>query len=271
MILVTGSTGQLGTELKKILGDKAIYLDRTLADFSKPEILRNQIRQYKFDYLINAAAYTQVDMAETERDLAMTVNATSVGVLAEVCREKKAKLAHISTDYVFPGTGDRPYDVNDATGPLNFYGRTKLIGEEIARSVLEDLLVIRTSWVWSQDGKNFVNSIIRSGFSKDKVFVVQDQFGSPTYAADLARVLIHLREERGTFHFCNRGETSWYNYALEIKKIASFKAEIIPVDTSFFSFPAVRPSFSCLKISNALDVDYLNDSWSERLASFLKI
>ncbi|MFP5492695.1 MAG: dTDP-4-dehydrorhamnose reductase [Bacteriovoracia bacterium] len=265
MILVTGSTGQLGTELKKILGDKAIYLDRTKADFSKPEILRNQIRQYKFDYLINAAAYTQVDKAESEREIAMTVNATSVGVLAEVCREKKAKLAHVSTDYVFSGDSSRPYEVNDPTNPVNYYGETKLRGEQLVQSILPESLVVRTSWVWAQEGKNFVNTILKLGSELSEIRVVDDQLGSPTHAADIAKLLSLGRHLCGTFHFSNKGVTSWYEFAQEIKKIMNFKASIVPIHTSEYPTAAKRPKFSVMKQSNELAAVLDPMFWHEAL------
>lgn len=265
MILVTGSTGQLGTELKNLLGDKAIYLDRVQADFSKPEILRNQIRQYKFDYLINAAAYTQVDKAETERDLAMTVNATSVGVLAEICLDKKAKLVHVSTDYVFSGRSTRPYEVTDPTDPVNFYGETKLCGEVLVREILPSSLIVRTSWVWSEHGKSFFKKICELGESQKEIRVVNDQVGSPTFAADLAFFIISNISALGTYHFSNLGSATWFEFAKAIKNKRNFQAEIVPISTDSLSLAARRPRFSVLKMSNESMVARYNTHWAHRL------
>lgn len=265
MILVTGSAGQLGFELKKLLGDKGIFLDRTQADFSNPEELRKSLKNYKFDYLINAAAYTQVDKAETEQELAMTVNATSVGVLAEVCLEMKARFAHVSSDYVFPGTAINPYVEDSPTDPVNFYGKSKLEGERLVREILPESLIIRTSWVWSQFGNNFVNTIIKLANERQTIGIVSDQIGSPTFVGDLAGILLKSRELSGIRHFSNTGEASWFEFACAIKKTLRLKVEIVPINTADYLTLAKRPAYSVLQQSKEFESMDENVCWIERL------
>jgi dTDP-4-dehydrorhamnose reductase len=251
-ILVTGANGQLGKELRDLAPLFSqyhfIFLSREDLPIHHFDMIRNYFKTLKPDYCINAAAYTAVDRAELEKEIAFQVNGEAVGVLAAVCKEYQAKFIHVSTDYVFNGKGDYPYTENFPTDPVNVYGASKLEGEKQAMQLNDESIIIRTSWVYSQYGKNFVKTILRLLNEKEEISVVNDQVGSPTYAADLAEVILKILDDwkPGIYHFSNDGVISWYDFAVAIKEISGSKCVVKPVPTSSYLTPAKRPSYSVL-------------------------
>lgn len=266
MIYVTGANGQLGSELKRKLGNEAIFLNREQLDLSDLVGVEEFLKNTKIDLLLNAGAYTQVDKAESEIELALAVNANVPRLMARYANKKKFKLIHFSTDYVFNGEGFRPYTEEAPVNPVNFYGMTKLEGE---RGVLEESpssVVIRTSWVYSTFGKNFIKTILKFGAEREQLNVVYDQVGTLTYAADLAEVALKSKDLQGVFHFSNEGVSSWYDVAFELKKTKKFKADINPILSHQYPTPAKRPHYSVLdkaKIKNALGIKIPH--WTESL------
>ncbi len=212
-ILVTGSNGQLGSELKKISTAysqyKFTFLTREELPLEKPAIIENYFEANQFDFMINCAAYTAVDKAESEKELAFRINATAAGELAVICRKNHTKFIHISTDYVFDGNAQIPYKEDSLTNPQTVYGASKLAGERLVVEENLDAIIIRTSWVYSSYGNNFVKTMLRLFQEKDEINVVNDQIGSPTYAADLAEVIMKLISAgqwyEGIFNFSNEG------------------------------------------------------------------
>ena len=274
-ILVTGSNGQLGKELQLICntlpGYEFIFLSKSDMPVNQFELVRHIFNTIKPAYCINCAAYTAVDKAEEEKDLAYEINGEAVGVLAAVCLEHETKFIHISTDYVFDGNGNKPYVETDETSPVNAYGASKLNGEEEAFRYNPDSLIIRTSWVYSEFGKNFVKTMLRLMADKNSISVVNDQVGSPTYAADLAEVIIKIIQypewKPGIYHYSNEGVITWFDFANAIKGIAGTGTEINPVTTAEFPTPAKRPAYSVFnkqKIQDAFGIK-LKD-WKSSLA-----
>ena len=260
-ILVTGSNGQLGKELQRICntltGYDFIFLSRSDMPINQFELVRHIFNTIKPDYCINCAAYTNVDKAEEEKDLAFEINGESVGVLAAICLEHETKFIHISTDYVFDGQGKNPYLETDETSPVNTYGASKLKGEEEAFKFNPESLIIRTSWVYSEFGKNFVKTMLRIMADKNSVSVVNDQFGSPTYAADIATTILSIIKspewKPGIYHYSNEGVINWYEFAVAIKEIAGLETLINPISTPEFPTPAKRPAYSVLKKNKILE------------------
>ena len=278
-ILVPGSNGQLGKELQRICntmpGYEFVFLSKSDMPVNQFEMVRHIFNTLKPAYCINCAAYTAVDKAEEEKDLAFEINGEAVGVLAAVCLEHETKFIHISTDYVFDGKGDKPYLESDETSPVNAYGASKLKGEEEAFKYNPDSLIIRTSWVYSEFGKNFVKTMLRLMADKNSISVVNDQVGSPTYAADLADVIlkiIQLQEWKpGIYHFSNEGVITWFDFANAIKEIASTNTAIHPISTAEFPTPAQRPAYSVFnkqKIQHAFGIK-LKD-WKASLATCIQ-
>jgi dTDP-4-dehydrorhamnose reductase len=280
-ILVTGGNGQLGKEIRELASSfsqfEFVFLSREDMPIQNFELVRVFFDSIKPDYCINCAAYTAVDKAESEKDLAFQINGEAVGVLAAICKEHDTKFIHVSTDYVFNGEADYPYTENFPTDPINAYGASKLEGEKQAQQLNPDCIIIRTSWVYSSFGKNFVKTMIRVMSEKDEITVVNDQIGSPTYAADLAETILRIIESfhthhspltvHGIFNFSNEGIISWYEFAKAIKEIINCPCEIKPITTSQYPTPAKRPSYSVLdktKIQKTFGVE-LKD-WKESLA-----
>ncbi len=267
-ILVTGANGQLGKELKQLAPSfpqfEFIFLSKQDLPIQHFKMVRDYFKTYRPKCLVNCAAYTAVDRAEAEKDLAFQVNAEAVGVLAAVCKENHTRFIHFSTDYVFDGTATTPYTENAATGPLNVYGASKLEGEKQAFHFNPDSIIVRTSWVYSEYGKNFVRTMLKLLSEKEEINVVNDQFGSPTYAADLAEVVIQIipqlppdsYRDPGTksstpdsqllFHFSNEGVISWYDFALAIKELSGSPCKINAVSSNQFTTGAKRPAYSVL-------------------------
>jgi dTDP-4-dehydrorhamnose reductase len=251
-ILVTGGNGQLGKELQEISSSyrqfQFYFLSREDMPIDQFELVRNYFNTLKPAYCINCAAYTAVDKAESEKELAFQVNGEAVGVLAAVCKEHDAKFIHISTDYIFNGLGNYPYTENFPTDPINVYGASKLEGENQAIQLNPDCVIIRTSWVYSSFGKNFVKTMMRLMNEKDEIKVINDQVGSPTYAADLAEVILKIAGnwKPGVYNFSNEGIITWYEFAVAIKDMINCPCSIKPITTSEYPTPAKRPFYSVL-------------------------
>ena len=258
-ILVTGGNGQLGKELRELSPVYSqfefFFLTREDMPIDQFELVRTYFNTLKPAYCINCAAYTAVDKAESEKDLAFQINGEAVGVLAAVCKQQNTKFIHLSTDYVFNGEGAYPYTENFPTDPINVYGASKLEGENEATQLNPGSIIIRTSWVYSSFGKNFVKTMMRLMNEKDEVKVVNDQIGSPTYAADIADVILRIIANTqsqpstwkpGLYNFTNEGILSWYEFALAIKEITGSACDIRPVPTSDYPTAAKRPAYSVL-------------------------
>ncbi|MES1198328.1 MAG: dTDP-4-dehydrorhamnose reductase [Chitinophagaceae bacterium] len=278
-ILVTGANGQLGKELKVLAASfphfQFYFLSKEDLPITNFELLRNFFKGIHPAVCINCAAYTAVDRAEEERDLAFQVNGEAVGVLAAVCKEYNTQFIHISTDYVFDGTGTEPYKENDTTDPQNVYGASKLEGERQALLMNPDSIIIRTSWVYSEFGKNFVKTMLRLLDEKEEINVVNDQVGSPTYAFDLAEIILKIitshPDHGGIYHYSNNGVITWYDFAIAIKELSGKSCKINPVSTDHFPTIAKRPAYSVLdktKIQQTFGVK-LKD-WKESLAVCLQ-
>lgn len=255
-ILVTGANGQLGKELRRIAVSfpqfEFIFLSREDMPIHHFELVRNTFNIYKPKYLINCAAYTAVDRAEQEKDLAMQVNGEAVGIMAAICYQNSCRFLHISTDYVFDGKASAPYKEDDPVNPQSVYGATKLEGEKQAMKFDPTCVIIRTSWVYSEYGKNFVKTMMKLMSEKEEINVVNDQLGSPTYAADIAEVLMQIISsgswKPGLYHYSNEGIISWYDFAVAIKDLTGSACTINPIPTLQYPTPAKRPAYSVLDI-----------------------
>ncbi|MBZ4192328.1 dTDP-4-dehydrorhamnose reductase [Niabella beijingensis] len=254
-ILVTGSNGQLGSELREQAAEHAGWVidftDRSRLPLTEEQAVLDYFEQFRPQYCINCAAYTAVDKAEQpqEQTEARKVNALAVGYLAKACARYGTKLIHISTDYVFDGTASRPYRSSDPTHPINVYGTTKLEGELLAAQYT-DAVIIRTAWVYSSFGKNFVKTMIRLMAEKPSINVVADQYGSPTYAGDLAAAILSIVQSGnwvpGVYHYSNEGKISWFEFATAIGKYINSPCVVSPIPSSAYPTPARRPAYSVL-------------------------
>ena len=274
-ILVTGITGQLGFDVMTELHNRnieAIGAARKDFDLNDKTSIKKFITKHSPDAVIHCAAYTAVDKAEDEPEVAMQVNGRATEVIAEVCKNIDAKMIYISTDYVFPGDGDKPYEINDPKNPSNAYGRSKLAGEEAVLRTLDKYFIVRISWVFGVNGKNFVKTMLRLSESRDKLTVVNDQIGSPTFTADLAHLLVDmvLTDKYGIYHATNEGFCSWAEFAAEIFRQSDIKTEVIPVVSSEYPTKAVRPKNSRLskKSLEKAGFNYL-PSWKDALGRYL--
>ena len=259
-ILLAGGSGQLAQELQPILlsSGEVIAVDRTRLDLSRPESIRQAMAEIQPDLVVNAGAYTAVDKAESEPELANAVNGIAPGILAEECEKQGATLIHFSTDYVFDGSHGSAYLETDSTNPLGTYGKSKLAGEEAIRKAGKRHIIIRTAWVYGNGGKgNFVKTMLRLGKEREEIRVVADQIGSPTWTADLAEAISQIipllgSETFGTYQYTNSGVCSWYDFAIAIFEEAAklglpLKVQrVIPITTSEYPTPAKRPAFSVL-------------------------
>lgn len=274
-ILVTGANGQLGMEFRSISEQYPAYNFLLVSKDELPINDRIAVTDFfsanKISFCINCAAYTAVDKAETEKDMAFDINGYAVGALAAICKKHAARLIHISTDYVFNGKSSVPYKETDITDPVNAYGASKLLGEQEAQKHNPDVVIIRTSWVYSQFGKNFVKTMLRLMNEKENISVVNDQFGCPTYANDLARTVMEMiskfeNPSPGIYNYCNKGAISWYEFALAIKEISGSSCKVNPIYTSQYPTPAKRPKYSVLdteKISKTFEINI--PSWKDSL------
>lgn len=273
-LLITGFRGQLCTELRNILGDafNIFYTDREELDITDESAVKAYIGQHNIDIVINCAAYTAVDKAEDEPELADAVNNIGAGNFA-----KHAKtIIHISTDYVFDGTGHLPYKPKDKVNPVSVYGRTKLAGEQAVLASAKTAIIIRTAWVYSPHGSNFVKTMLRLGKERDTLNVVADQIGSPTYAKDLAEAIVQILPQikQGTktiYHFTNEGICSWYDFATAIMEEAGLNCKVNPIETSEYPTKATRPAYSVLdKKQIRTDFGITTRHWREALRDCIK-
>lgn len=256
-ILVTGANGQLGWELSQLAASypkyEFIFVDRSQLDLSLPGTFEKFIHTIKPDCLINTAAYTAVDKSETEKELAYTVNATAVQELGRITNLLAIPFITFSTDYVFNGDATTPYLPYTKVDPVNYYGSTKAAGEAFAIATNEKSIVIRTSWVFSAHGNNFVKTMLRLMQERASLNIVADQKGRPTYARDLAIATMQIiqlldagKSIHGIFHFANQGATTWFDFATKIKAIAGLSCTLNPIETAAFPTPAKRPNYSVL-------------------------
>lgn len=279
-ILVTGANGQLGSELSVISSKFAqynwIFADRTQITLDNLEILKIQLNEIKPDIILNCGAYTAVDKAETEKELAFTINHLAVELIATYASENNIKLIHISTDYVFDGTSSIALTEEAKANPINIYGASKRAGEIACLKQNPDSIIVRTSWVYSKFGNNFVKTMQRLMEEKESINVVNDQIGSPTNAADLAQVIIDIFEFQnwypGIYNYSNEGEISWYEFALAIKEFGDYNCNIGGIPSVSYPTPSKRPAFSLLdkskiKMVYAIDVKDYKESLKKYLMS----
>jgi len=276
-VLVTGSNGQLGSEIKELSSNDNFYFtDSKSLDISEFALVEKFVKEKEIDVIINCAAYTAVDKAEEEQTKADKINHLSVKNLAQIVKNNGIKLIHVSTDYVFDGKNYKPYTEDDATNPQSVYGKTKLAGEEAIKAITpKNSIIIRTSWVYSSYGNNFVKTMLRLGKERDELGVIYDQVGTPTYARDLAKSILEIypkleNEKPEIYNYTNEGVLSWYDFSKEIMKMAKLSCKINPIETHEYPTPAKRPHYSLLnkakiKKDFSVDIPYWKDSLSECL------
>lgn len=275
-ILVTGASGQLGYDVERELERRGIEHLGTSSrelDITDREAVERLMAAYRPDAAIHCAAYTKVDLAEDEPERCWAVNADGTRNMAAACRKTGAKLLYISTDYVFPGAGERSYETGDPTGPVNTYGRSKLAGELAVQSLLEKCFIVRISWVFGKNGNNFVKTMLRLAETKAELSVVCDQIGSPTYTADLAPLLCDMvqTERYGVYHATNEGTCAWSEFAEAIFELAGRQVVVHPIPTSTYPTRAARPlnsrmSKECLHSNGFQELP----EWKNALARYLK-
>jgi dTDP-4-dehydrorhamnose reductase len=284
-IVVTGSNGQLGSELKKRENDfnyEMTFTDLPGIDLTDKKSVTDFVQDHRPEILINCAAYTAVDKAETERDAARKINVTAVEYLAQVCNSCRTTLIQLSTDFVFSGKSGTPLKEDDPTNPVNYYGLTKLEGEVAAIKNCDKTIIIRTAWLYSTYGQNFVKTMLRLAREKDSLNIIYDQVGCPTYAGDLAdgilkiiagleNGLYDINRVRGIYHFSNEGVASWYDFACAIFELHKIPVKVNPILTSDYPTPAQRPSFSVMDKSKikkvfGIEIPY----WKASLAKCLQ-
>ena len=280
-ILVTGCKGQLGTELQKIassdLSHHWVFTDVDTLDICNKAAVEEAFSQHSFDICINCAAYTAVDKAEDEPELATLINSFAPKVLANTCLRHNALLMHISTDYVFGGDANTPYKVDDPINPQSVYGSTKAEGERLIRVSGCNYMIVRTAWLYSAVGKNFVKTMLLLGETKDEINVVADQKGCPTWAYDLAVALVALLNKNGkepvheTFHFTNEGQITWHDFATAIMEIGEKQCKVNPITTDQYPTKAKRPAYSVLDLSKIKEYAGIEiPFWRESLVNCMK-
>lgn len=279
-VLITGVDGQLGSEIKELSSGYPYvfyFTCKSELDITDASALRKYIIENNIDTLVNCAAYTAVDKAENDQELADKINRMAVKNLAMLSNEFNIKLIHISTDYVFDGRNYKPYTETDLTNPQNVYGKTKLDGEMLLVEYnLKNSIIIRTSWVYSHYGANFVKTMLRIGRERKNIEVVFDQIGTPTYAKDLAKVILEIipkikSPKLEIYHYSNEGVLSWYDFAKEIMRMAKLSCMVNPIETKEYPTPAVRPHFSLLnkaKIKSTFNIEI--PYWKDSLDDCLK-
>jgi dTDP-4-dehydrorhamnose reductase len=284
LVAVSGKNGQLGWELQRLAvnypGFEFIFCDKSELDITNEQQLKELFQTQKPVFFINCAAYTAVDKAETDQEKAFKANAEAVGSLAIQCQQYNTTLITFSTDYVFNGSSTGPYKEDETTDPINYYGHTKWMGEKLALANCDKAIVIRTSWVYSSHGHNFVKTMLRLMKERTDINVVNDQLGSPTYAKDLAEVTLQIIQQLSAkaqqstsniYNYANDGIISWFDFASEIKRLAGLNCNVHPIPTSSFPTPAKRPAFSGLdkkKIVSAFGIKL--KPWQESLEECLK-
>jgi dTDP-4-dehydrorhamnose reductase len=287
-ILVTGANGQLGKEFRALAIQypqyNFLFAGKEELPLNDNEAVKKYFTNHQINFCINCAAYTAVDKAETEKEKAFAINADAVGNLAFVCKTFNVQLIHISTDYVFDGTAQQPYTETDTTNPASIYGQSKLKGEELALQNNPSVIIIRTSWVYSSYGNNFVKTMLRLMKERESINVVNDQLGCPTYAADLANAIMVIIQKNpvaviphspiapphSIFNYCNQGIISWYQFASAIKELTGSTCIIHPITTSQYPTPAKRPQYSVIDnglVKNTFDITI--SEWKESLEKCL--
>jgi len=286
-LLVTGANGQLGRSIQRIIAsakqvNEFVFVGRDELNFSQNDNLEKYFKENSFDVVINCAAYTAVDKAEEQQELANQINHVAVEKLAEIAQKNNIKLIHISTDYVFDGESPHSYTETDKTNPINIYGETKLAGEKALQAIMPtNAIIIRTSWVYSEYGNNFVDIMLKLGKNRDELNVVNDQVGSPTYAIDLANTILKIIDSKDyqtknqateIYHYSNKGKVSWYEFAKEIFELAGIYCVVKPITTKQYPTPAKRPKNTFMnkaKISETFSVSIPN--WKESLNTCITI
>ena len=282
-ILVTGANGQLGNSIRRLAAGYPqyafVFTDVDTLDICDAQAVNAFVKEKQVDYIINCAAYTAVDKAEDDEALCLRINRDAVRNLGEAARMAGARVIHVSTDYVFDGTSCKPYRENDQTCPVSAYGRSKLAGEEALLAVCKDSVVIRTAWLYSPFGNNFVKTMLRLGKEKEKLTVVFDQVGTPTYAADLAAAMLSVIEnaekgsfQSGVYHYSNEGVCSWYDFTVKIHQLAGITdCKVLPVGSDSYPTKARRPHYSVLDKSKIKDVYQLEiPHWETSLRNCLE-
>lgn len=278
-ILVTGANGQLGQSIKEVSNNynqlDFVFVSRTELDITNNDLVVSYFNENKFDAVVNCAAYTAVDLAESDIDNARLVNATATKNLAEATAKADIPFIHLSTDYVFDGTVSTPRLESDQVNPIGFYGQTKLEGEQLALGTNPKTIIIRTAWVYSKYAKNFVKTMLWLFNEKEEIGVINDQIGSPTNAVDLADAIAQILSKDeltyGIYNYSNEGECSWFDFASKIKELTNSSIKINPIPTTSYPTPAKRPAYSLLdktKIKQTYAIEIPN--WEDSLAKELK-
>ena len=256
-IVVTGANGQLGRSIRQLSVERReldfIFTDIDSLDIGNRDAVLAFAETHPVDFIVNCAAYTAVDKAEEEEEQCRRINTDAVAYLGEAAQHIGARILHVSTDYVFGGDSYMPYQENDPVSPTSVYGRTKLAGEKALLAVCPDAIIVRTAWLYSEYGHNFMKTMLRLGAERPEIRVVNDQIGSPTYAGDLAEAILSLLEKErqgeqnsGIYHYTNEGVCSWYDFAHSIIRIAGLPAKVIPIPTREYPTAAKRPAYSVL-------------------------
>ena len=271
-VLVTGAKGQLGYDVLRRLeknGIDHLGIDIQECDITDKNQVSDTLTDYRPDVVVHCAAYTAVDKAEDERELCHKINVTGTQNIADACKQIDAKMVYISTDYVFDGEGETPFDVTDKPNPINYYGQTKYEGELAVQNTLDKYFIVRISWVFGVNGNNFVKTMLKLGKERDEISVVADQIGSPTYTYDLAKVLNDLiqTEKYGIYHVTNEGYCSWYEFACEIFKQAEISVKVNPIRTEDYPTRAKRPKDSRMYKSSLIELE----NWEVALKHYLNI
>lgn len=278
-VLVTGANGQLGKCLRDACNDftelEMLFVSKNDFDIENEEAIKTFFKKNRVDYCINTAAYTNVEKAESEPEKAFSINAEAVKNLSLQCSKHGVVLLHISTDYVFDGNAETPYSEDAVTNPINIYGRSKLKGEQYIQEFCEKYYIIRTSWLYSQYGRNFMTYILNAAQEDKPITMTTEQIGSPTNANDLARVLLKIvdsnTKDYGIYHFSNHGETTWHGFAKEILNLSSQIDDSKLVKTDHYSTFAKRPLYSVLDNSKMFKLGlYKTTNWQDSLKKTLK-
>lgn len=282
-VLVTGATGQLGSELKELTQQQGsifqyLYTGSSDLDITQLDSVRSYVKQNSIEYIINCAAYTMVDLCESNVEICDKVNRLGAENLAKIATEFNCKLIHISTDYVFDGTADAPYKEDVSVNPLSVYGKAKVEAEKAVLSVAPNSIVIRTAWLYSSFKVNFVKTMMRLMQEREELKIVNDQFGTPTYAKDLAEAITIILEyadkdewKEGIYHFSNLGDTTWYGFAEKIKELSKIEScRLIPIETKDYPTAALRPMYTILDKTKIQDAFHFTiPHWEESLKKFI--
>ncbi len=279
-VLVTGSNGQLGSEIKELSSEYTynfFFTDRSELNITDTNAIKEIIEKNSINIIINCAAYTAVDRAESDEANANAINHLAIKYLAQSAKEKNIQLVHVSTDYVFDGKNYKPYSEDDKTNPNGVYGQTKLDGEKALQEINpKNSIIIRTSWVYSSYGNNFVKTMLRLGKERDELGVIYDQVGTPTYARDLAKTILNIlpkikNEKVQIYNYSNEGVLSWYDFAKEIMRMAKLTCNINPIETKEYPTPAQRPHYSLLNKSKIKkEFNLTIPFWKDSLDACLK-